>query len=229
MDDHVAAIRRHAASAGNAGAAGTGEGAGADARADEQPRDEGPGLLDEFTREFEALGGHAWVAGGPGEALELMVRALREILARRGGYACLAAHPLLEAWGAEAAFRDARLDVRVYRSVADLTVLAGCEVSVTVAGGAIAETGTLVMESHPYQGRLASLLAPVHVGIVPPNGLMPSVAAWLADRETRFGGGEEMPSSVAFATGPSRSADIPGDLALGVHGPGEVHAVLIRA
>lgn len=37
----------------------------------------------------------------------------------------------------------------------------------------------------------------------------------------------ELPSSLCFHTGPSRSADIGQSLAIGVHGPGEVHVLLV--
>ena len=39
--------------------------------------------------------------------------------------------------------------------------------------------------------------------------------------------GSNLPSALAIVTGPSRSADIEQKLTVGVHGPGEVHVVLI--
>ena len=38
--------------------------------------------------------------------------------------------------------------------------------------------------------------------------------------------GDDLPSSLAIVTGPSRSADIEQKLTVGVHGPGEVHVVI---
>ena len=39
--------------------------------------------------------------------------------------------------------------------------------------------------------------------------------------------GDDLPSALAIVTGPSRSADIEQKLAVGVHGPREVHVVLL--
>ena len=37
-----------------------------------------------------------------------------------------------------------------------------------------------------------------------------------------------VPSSLTLITGPSRSADIENDLSIGVHGPGQVIAILVE-
>jgi L-lactate dehydrogenase complex protein LldG len=186
------------------------------------------GLIDRWTREFERLGGRAVIAAGTAEAVGAVVTIVREVVSRRGGPCAVPVHPLLADWNLAQALEQAGVPVVHYRGLVDREALAGAEVGVVVASAAIAETGTLVYESHAYQGRCASLLPPIAVTVVPPGAVVPGVAGWFAERGARFRGGEEMPSSIAFATGPSRSADIAGDLALGVHGPGEVHAVLVR-
>ena len=70
---------------------------------------------------------------------------------------------------------------------------------------------------------MVSLLPPVHVAVIRPAQLLPS----LAEAIRRVGQAKELPSSLVLITGPSRSADIENDLSIGVHGPGSVHAVLL--
>jgi L-lactate utilization protein LutC len=36
-----------------------------------------------------------------------------------------------------------------------------------------------------------------------------------------------MPAGVHLVSGPSRSADIENDLTIGVHGPGDVHVIIV--
>ncbi|WP_324715396.1 LutB/LldF family L-lactate oxidation iron-sulfur protein [Carboxydochorda subterranea] len=92
-------------------------------------------------------------------------------------------------------------------------------VGVTTVDWAVAASGTLVLTSGPGRGRSVSLLPWVHVAVVPERALV----ARLEDVPL----GRLDASSVVLVTGPSRSADIENDLSIGVHGPGEVHVVLV--
>jgi L-lactate dehydrogenase complex protein LldG len=91
---------------------------------------------------------------------------------------------------------------------------------VSEASYGLADTGSLVfLSSHEARG--ASLLPAVHVARLREETILPGLAELFAAI------GSSLPSGVAIVTGPSRSADIEQVLAVGVHGPGEVHVVLI--
>jgi L-lactate dehydrogenase complex protein LldG len=88
---------------------------------------------------------------------------------------------------------------------------------------ALADTGSVVLAASPDEPRAASLLPDVHVTLV-------SEEVILAGLEELFTAvGDDLPSSLAIVTGPSRSADIEQLLTVGVHGPGEVHVVILTA
>ena len=98
------------------------------------------------------------------------------------------------------------------------------DVGVTGALWAVAETGTVVVSSAPPGGRAPSLLPPTHVVFLSQAELVPTVRELFA-RIAELG---EYPSNLVLITGPSKSADIGNELALGVHGPGELHVVLVE-
>lgn len=98
--------------------------------------------------------------------------------------------------------------------------LAQAEVGVTGADYALAESGTLVLLAGPHRPRAGSLLPPVHVAVLWEDHIL----ADLFDLVRRLG---SLPPALVLSTGPSRSADIEMSLAVGVHGPGTVHVVLV--
>ncbi len=101
---------------------------------------------------------------------------------------------------------------------------ASAHVGVTSALWAVAETGTVVVSSAPPSGRAPSLLPPVHVTFVPMDRLLATTAELFRRMEDL----PELPSNIVLVTGPSKSADIGMELALGVHGPGEEHVILVE-
>ena len=103
--------------------------------------------------------------------------------------------------------------------------LAGVDIGFTMAQAAIAETGTCVIDSRSEELRLATMICEVHVCVVPISGI----------RETSFEVEgllralcKDAPGYVAFITGASRTADIERVLAIGVHGPLELHLLLLE-
>jgi L-lactate dehydrogenase complex protein LldG len=98
-------------------------------------------------------------------------------------------------------------------------------VGVVEATAGIAATGTIVVDSD-RTGRLVSLLPRVGVFVLREADIVPLTGDILRAHGERWPDGP--PTNVVFVTGPSRSGDIEMRLVVGVHGPGEVHAVLVE-
>jgi L-lactate dehydrogenase complex protein LldG len=96
-------------------------------------------------------------------------------------------------------------------------------IGLTGADAAFAETGSIVVRSGPGKPRMASLVPLIHIAFLPVEKIFRSPMHWL----TRFGTEIEGDANVVYITGPSRTADIEQQLNLGVHGPRELHVVLV--
>jgi len=103
---------------------------------------------------------------------------------------------------------------------------AACSTAVCGISGAdygLADTGTLVMLSSRQEARLISLLPPVYIALVARERLLTGLDELL----TILPHPAEQTSSMVLITGPSRTADIEQILVRGVHGPGEIHVVVV--
>ena len=104
--------------------------------------------------------------------------------------------------------------------------MASADLGITGVDYAIAETGTCVIIPGTGVSRLVSLLPPVHIALIERGQVLPSLDELFTLRRGDFVRGE-LGSYMNLITGPSRTADIEYKLVTGVHGPGEVHMVLI--
>ncbi|MDR3570058.1 MAG: lactate utilization protein [Syntrophobacteraceae bacterium] len=94
----------------------------------------------------------------------------------------------------------------------------------TGADWGIAQTGTLVMDSKSEDIRLASMLCETHVAFIKKSRIAPD--AGTIEKELS----KMMKAShgyLAFISGASRTADIERVLTIGVHGPRELHVLII--
>jgi len=101
----------------------------------------------------------------------------------------------------------------------------GGAVGVARAAKGIAQTGTCIVVTDDESVRLETMLPEVSVILLGRTDILPdlpSAAPFLREQQT-----QGRASYVSFITGPSRTADIERVSAIGVHGPLELHIVLI--
>ncbi|MCK5542579.1 MAG: lactate utilization protein [Desulfobacterales bacterium] len=101
----------------------------------------------------------------------------------------------------------------------------GIDIGFTLCDYGIAQTGTLVLNSDSEDMRLATMLCEIHVAMLHVSRLRETANA-MSEELTKL---TAQPSSyTAFITGASRTADIERVLAIGVHGPLELHIMLME-
>jgi L-lactate dehydrogenase complex protein LldG len=184
-------------------------------------------LRDAFVAEVHALSGRAYTPAGQAQAMEILLNIVRA----SGAETALAWDeeylPIPGVWEALKAagvqILDATLPDEETARAARLEELEGATVGVTGALAGLADTGSLALLSGPGRGRLASLLPPVHVALLTVARLYPTMAAFFAAHPDAA----RQASNLVFVSGPSRTADIEQTLTLGVHGPRELHVVLL--
>ena len=91
---------------------------------------------------------------------------------------------------------------------------------ITRATGAIAESGTLILDDLQTAHRLAALSPWVHVAVLRRS----TIHRTISDALDHLG---DSPN-IVWATGPSKTADVEGILIEGVHGPGEQIALIME-
>lgn len=117
--------------------------------------------------------------------------------------------------------RVAREEIRPYFGQAD--------VGISGANLAIAESGTLVIVSNEGNARLVTGLPPVHIALVTTEKFVETMeeAVTLLKSLMIASSGRKTTSYISFITGPSSTTDIEKEHVIGVHGPGEVHIIVL--
>jgi len=133
---------------------------------------------------------------------------------------------LPQALGLKDSLRRKGFEIVDWASSPGLEVQFGADAGITDVHAALAETGTLICNSDAGHSRGLSLVPPVHLAIVRKSDILPDMFDYWA----RLKGipGSQLPSSMAFITGPSKTADIEGQLIKGVHGPKDVFIFLVQ-
>jgi L-lactate dehydrogenase complex protein LldG len=183
-------------------------------------------LVERFCTELTAIAGCVHRAASAGDAIEAVLAVCREHDATRvlsWAPASIAVPGLHEALTRAGVDIDEGWLPHGSERAARLAALDPIRVGITGACAGIAESGTIAVVSGAGRSRLASLLVPVHIAVLPADRLYPSLPAFLAAHADVA----EQGSNLVLITGPSRTADIEMTLTRGVHGPGEIHVILV--
>ena len=106
---------------------------------------------------------------------------------------------------------------------------ASVRVGLTGVDAALAATGSLVVMSGNGRPRAASLLPPIHIAVVAASQILPDLESWWAAQKAAGLAQTRQHSNIVVITGPSRTADIAMQLVMGMHGPRELHLILLAA
>ena len=100
-----------------------------------------------------------------------------------------------------------------------------CDAAITSCDNLIARTGSMILSAGQESGRTVSVYAPIHICIAYTDQVVYDISDGLKSVTKHYG--NQLPSLITLASGPSRTADIEKTLVVGVHGPKEVYCFLV--
>ena len=168
------------------------------------PKLEGSDRWEIFARNFSAVNGKPMTS----------VQQLADFLKLTGQLHGYCDPALYDAIGSQLAAADLTVETEYHRDRYD-----DYQFGITRASGAIAESGSVIIDDERTSHRLAALSPWVHVAVLERSEIhltIPNAIAALGDSP-----------NIIWCTGPSKTADVEGILIEGVHGPGEQIALLL--
>lgn len=180
-------------------------------------------LLDRFVEEINQVGGKTYRAT---DNHQLLLYA-GEIAKKHGAglifrETCTEFGPSIDDF-----FHHTGIKIFSYSTLPDDEMMSSVDIGICCSDFGIAESGTLALLSKKGCGRLISLLPPIHIALIKPQNILPSLGELfltLSNQST-----PEKPfstSCLTLITGPSRTGDIEQTLSIGVHGPKELHVII---
>jgi L-lactate dehydrogenase complex protein LldG len=173
--------------------------------------------------ELNAVGARAYRAA----SADAVADVVRDVIHRHQVRSALCwQHPLLDRCRIADLLAELNVEVVARKPDAepdsDRHHLFAADLGISSVDWAVAETGTLALCSSAAHPPTASLVPPVHLALLEPAQILPDLFDLFAKLEE-----DGLPSNLALITGPSKTGDIELKLTTGVHGPGEVHVVIV--
>jgi L-lactate dehydrogenase complex protein LldG len=183
-------------------------------------------LVGQFQNQFSAVGGIFHLVADAEACIEEILSLVAEKSVKR---LLLGSGNLIDKLGLASRLKNAEVDVIV---INELEVNScrehffAAHMGISSVNCLVAETGSVVLHSAMTQPRSLSLLPPIHIAIAERN----QIVADLFDLFPSSNRSEQaLPSCITFITGPSKTGDIELKLVTGVHGPREIHVILLES
>lgn len=190
----------------------------------------GPDPVARFAAELTAAGGFAYPVPHRAAAIATVLNLVRDKSARR---ALLGHGAFIDGLALANALASANVAV----IAPDGLTPAECkepffaaDIGITGVDYLIAETGSVALLARAGEPRSFSLLPPIHVAVAHCAQLLPDLFDLFGRFAKTIGdssGRPKMPSCLSLITGPSKTGDIELRLVTGVHGPGEIHVIIV--
>jgi L-lactate dehydrogenase complex protein LldG len=174
------------------------------------------GLLARFVTEAEALSAVVHQPGDDEAAVQIILDVLdqdRSVLAWDWSFIALP--------GLQTALVKAHISVAAPEDP-------GARAGISGAEAALAATGSLVLFSGPGRFRATSLLPPVHIAVIRRSQILPNLEQWVVEQRADDLRSFRNTSNIVIISGPSRTSDIAMQPILGMHGPGELHILILN-
>jgi len=171
-------------------------------------------LVELFKENLEAVNGRCIIVNSDTDIADALTRIITDLKAQR---LAISDNPEVERL-----LNLTDLEIEELGVAPDAHDIFHFDVGITTVQAAIAETGTLVLDSASERHRLVSLVPPVHIALV--NASM--ICTTVGEALTLLRKEKEISPAVTFITGPSRTADIELTLTVGVHGPQELYVIV---
>jgi len=186
-----------------------------------------------FAYRFESLGGFVHYAENSEETVSVVNSLIRR---HDKGKACCGPVRISNGGGSNpSALRLPEADVspRILCDVAfqdasdDLQRLKEIDIGVTKADYAVAQTGCLVEVSFSDTNHLLSSASRVHIVVLEATKILRNLQDLAPILRRLFSSSGEPKPRITLISGPSRTSDIEMKMVMGVHGPLEVHVVIV--
>lgn len=178
-------------------------------------------LLGLFKESLEAVDGQCIIANNESEVVNALTGIIKSLQGTRLRGKCIAISDEAEV---ERLISQADLEIDELAVTPSSSDVFRFDVGISCVQAAIAETGTLLLDSSRERHRLVSLVPPVHIAILKESQIVGTLGEALALLRQS----EQLTPIATLVTGPSRTADIELTLAIGVHGPQELYVIVSR-